>query len=345
MRKIVKINYNPSIRNIGPLSCGKYLPDTILTNASIEKGCGLTEGTIFEKTGIIERRIASTDETASSMAYEAAIEAIEKIDRSIEDIDLIVVATFTGDYTYPSTALKLKQMLNLKDAECFDVMANCTGFQTAIDVASTKMKLDPSLKCGLVIGLALQSRFLDWTDGNSCIFFGDGAGATVLGDVPQGFGVLASCSISNTKAYEAVRFRGGGSSFPPSQRELPRETSFYEMNGMEVWKQVIVHQPKSMKAACSKIGIALEDIDFFIFHQANLNLIEFLMGKIKQPMSRTIVNIQTYGNTAEASMAIALADAYRLKKMKSGDLILLSGVGAGFAFGSTVIRWWESDVG
>ena len=218
-------------------------------------------------------------------------------------------------------------------------MANCTGFQVGLGVASDRMKLDSTIKYTLLIGAALQSRFIDWTDGSSSIYFGDGFGAAILGQVPFGYGILSNTIWTNGNVFDSVRLRGGGSSFPLRESNINNKLQYYELDGKEVWKQVVQYQPKIINQSLEKIGKNINDVDFFIFHQANLRLIEFMMKRIKKPMSQTFTNIEKYGNTADASQAIALCDSYNAGKMKKDDLVVISGVGAGFIFGSTVIRW------
>jgi 3-oxoacyl-[acyl-carrier-protein] synthase-3 len=202
------------------------------------------------------------------------------------------------------------------------------------------MYCDPSIEYGLVMGTALQSRFINWKDPNSAIFFGDGAGAAVLGRVPAGYGILATDVFTNGKVFESVRMRGGGSTHPMRPENIHEGLQYYELDGMEVWKQVVQYQPKSINQALQKVGKTVADVDFFIFHQANLRLIEYLMGKMKQPMSKTYTNVADYGNTADASQAITLCEAMERKLLKRGDLVVVSGVGAGFTFGTTVMRWY-----
>ncbi len=328
---------------VGVIGTGKYYPEKVLSNDLIEAECGLKPGTIEKKTGVKSRRIASDNETASEFSVEAAKQAIEKAGIEIDEIDLIICCTFTGDYVYPALACKVQQMLGAHQAGAFDVMANCTGFQVGLTVASDRMKADPNIRNSIVIGTALQSRYINWSDPESAMYFGDGAGAVVLAKVPDRYGILASDIQTNGTAYEAVRMRGGGSSFPMRPDNINDGLNFYEMNGMEVWKQVIKYQPKVMRRCLDKIGKKPDEVDFFVFHQANLNLIEFLMARMKQSMEKTFTNVSELGNTADASMAIALCDADHNGLIKHDDLVIISGVGAGFIFGATVIKWYKKN--
>jgi 3-oxoacyl-[acyl-carrier-protein] synthase-3 len=230
-------------------------------------------------------------------------------------------------------------LIGARTAGAFDLLANCTGFQVGISVASDWMRMDPSVEYGLVVGTAVQSPFIDWTDPES-IYFGDGAGAAVLGRVPAGYGILARDLYTNPVVFDSVRLRGGGSSHPMRPENVGDGLQYYEMNGMEVWKQVIQYQPRVIKGALAKIGKTADDVDFFIFHQANLRLIEFLMARMHQPMDRTYTNVATIGNTADASLALALAGAVKAGRIGRDALVVISGVGAGFTFGATVVRWY-----
>lgn len=331
---------NSNVMGVGIIGVGKYVPGKKLTNEQIETQCQLPPGTILEKTGIRQRFIAEDDETASGFSVTAAKQAIEMAGISPRQIGLVICCTFTGDYIYPAMACKIQELLGAKNAGAFDVMANCTGFQVGITVASDRMYRDSSISYALVIGTALQSRYINWFDPDSAIYFGDGAGAAILGRVPEGYGILATDILTNGTAYDSVRLRGGGSSYPLREENLHPLLQFYEMNGMEVWKQVVKYQPKVVRRVLEKINKTPEDVDFFIFHQANLNLIQFLMGRMRQPMRKTYTNVADIGNTADASIAIAMCDAVMEKRIGRDDLVVISGVGAGFTFGATVVRWY-----
>ena len=331
---------NNDQNSVGVLGVGKYLPSRIVLNDVIEAECGLDPGTIEEKTGIRSRRIAAEEDTASAFSAAAAREALDMAGISAEQVGLIVCCTFTGDYVYPALACKVAQLLGARRAGAFDVMANCTGFQVGLMVASDRMKTDPTVGYALVIGTALQSPFIDWSNAESAIYFGDGSGAAVLGPVPEGYGILASEVFTNATVFDSVRLRGGGSSFPLRQHNIDLGLQYYEMNGMEVWKQVVQNQPKVLRRALEKIGKTTDDVNFFIFHQANLNLISFLMSKMKQPIEKTYTNVTEIGNTADASMAIALCEAVQKGLLQKDDLVIISGVGAGFTFGATVMKWY-----
>jgi 3-oxoacyl-[acyl-carrier-protein] synthase-3 len=333
------MNNNKEMFGVGIIGTGCYLPSKILSNDQIEVQCGLEDGDILKKTGIKKRVIVEDHESASSMSAACATQALSRSNINPSQIGLIICCTFTGDYVYPALACKVQELIGAKNAGSFDVMANCTSFQVGMTIASDRMKCDHEIKYALVIGVALQSRFINWSDPNTAIYFSDGAGAAVLGRVPYGYGILASEIFTNSSVFEAVRMRGGGSSYPMRSENINNGLQFYEMNGMEVWKQVMQNQPKAIKRALEKIEKLPEDVDFFIFHQANKNLINYLMTRMKLPLERTLVNVDEIGNTADASMAIALHEALLTDKIKRGDIVVVSGVGAGFTFGASAIRW------
>ncbi len=324
---------------IGVLGVGKYLPEEVITNQQLEEWTKIPAEDIELKTGIVTRRRAAKDEFASEMSATAAREALKSAGIEPEQVGLIVTCTFTGDYVYPSVSCKIQTLIGAKNAGTFDLMANCTGFQVGLGVVSDRMKLDSTIKYALVIGTALQSRFIDWTNGDSAIYFGDGVGAAVLGQVPKGYGILSNAVWSNGRVFDSVRLRGGGSSFPLREDNINQKLQYYELDGKEVWKQVIQFQPRIINESLEKLGKNIHDVNFFIFHQANLRLIEFLMKRMKKPMSMTMTNMEKYGNTADASQAIALCDTVNAGVLKKDDLVVIAGVGAGFIFGSTVIKW------
>jgi 3-oxoacyl-[acyl-carrier-protein] synthase-3 len=330
----------PAEGGVGVLGVGKYLPTRVVTNQELEAWTGLAVETIEEKTGIKTRRIVDDGETASAMSAAAAGEAVVRARISPEALAILIACTFTGDYVFPALACKIQALIGAKNAGAFDLLANCTGFQVGLGVVSDRMRCDPSLSYGLVVGTALQSRFINWKDASSAVYFGDGAGAAVLGRVPPGYGILATEVFSNGKVFDSVRMRGGGSSYPMRRANVDHGLQYYEIDGMEVWKQVVQYQPQVIRRSLEKLGLTEKDVDYFIFHQANLRLIEYLMAKMRVPMRKTYTNVVDYGNTADASQAIALCEAVENGCLRRGDLVVISGVGAGFTFGSTVMRWY-----
>ncbi|MBV8716028.1 MAG: ketoacyl-ACP synthase III [Chloroflexi bacterium] len=331
----------PQRYSVGVVGLGKYIPERVIGNAEVEERTGLPPGTVEKRTGIRTRHIVTPEESASSMSLAAARAALGDAGVSAEELGLILACTFSADYVMPALACKVHQGLGAKNAGAFDIMANCTAFQVGASLASDRLRCDPSLRYSLVLGTAVVSRYLNWYDADTSIYFGDGAGAAVLGPVPDGFGFLAHEVFSVTAAYESVRLRGGGSSYPLRAENIHEHAPYLEMNGMDVWKQVLQHQPRVIRQALAKANLALEDVDFFIFHQANRHLIDYFMGKLRLPREKTYTNVERLGNTAEASIPIALCEAAEQGLIKHNDIVVMSGVGAGFTFGASVMRWYQ----
>lgn len=324
---------------ISIIGVGGYVPTRPITNEYLASTTGLSPEEIVKRTGVEMRYIVAEGDTASGISASAATQALSMAGVDAEQLGLVVGCTYSGDYVFPAMSARVAGLIGARRAGAFDILANCTGFQVGLSVAADWMRQDPAVEYGLVVGTAVQSPYIDWRDHES-IYFGDGAGAAILGRVPAGFGILARDLLTNATVYDSVRLRGGGSSHPMRPDNVDQGLQYYEMNGMEVWKQVIRYQPQVIRGALAKIDRTVEDVDFFIFHQANLRLIEYLMAKMHHPMSRTFTNVAEIGNTADASLALALAGAVQEGRIKRGDLVVISGVGAGFTFGATVLRWY-----
>lgn len=319
---------------------GHYLPNFIESNEKLCENLDVTPDWILEKTGIKRRYLAEPGDSASSFSNEAALNAIKMAEIDVLDIGLIIVCTFSGDYIFPPVSAKVQQSLGAKNAQIFDVQANCTGFVTGLTVASDRMKVDPTIEHALVIGVELNSRYIDRSDVNSAIYMSDGAGAAVLSRCDEDKGVLASAFFTDSSNFEAVRMRGGGSSYPIIDcQPFNPETDFMEMNGIATWKQAVTHLPKVIRKACEKSEVEQKDIDFLVFHQANYNMIEYIIRKMRFDMSQTFTNVEEIGNTGAASVGIALSEAYDRGCLKDEQNIVIAAVGAGFNFGASVWRW------
>lgn len=325
---------------IGVVAVGKYVPGKLMTTDEVARRCNSTPRWIMERTGIETRYFVESGDTASGISSQAAEQALERAGISAQDLDLIIGCTFSGDYRFPAMAAKVQDLLGARKAGAFDVLANCTGFQIGLTIAADRMKCDPTLNFVLVLGTAVQSPYLNWSDPETSMFFGDGAGAAIVSRVPAGYGLLSTQINCNGRVYDAVRLRGGGSSHPLTADNINDGLQFYEMDGMETWKQLIQYQPVAIEQALAKAGLAVKDVNMFIFHQANLKLIEYLMGKMKLPMSKTYTNVDRLGNTADASLSLALCEAVEENRIKRDDIVVVSGVGAGYIFGASVFRWY-----
>lgn len=325
---------------IGIIGSSHYIPKNVQTNEELcQIMTDVSPEWILKKTGIKQRFIASTNESTSSMATIAAEEALLKCNISPEDIGLIIVATFSPDYMFPPVSAKIQKNLNAINAQIVDINTNCTGFVTALTLASDRMKADPSVKYSVVIGAELHTRYINPRDKETAIFFSDGAGVVILGQVQKDSGIIQSSFKTDSSTYESVRFRGGGSSFPYVNRQFDESIDFIEMNGLATWKQAITNLPIVIRDVCNKANLEITDIDFCIFHQANLNLIKYVMEKLKIPLERTYTNVEEIGNTGSASIGIALSEAIDENLIAKGSNVLLAGVGAGFNFGANIWKF------
>ena len=327
------------------LGVGHQIGSVVEENAELCRGLEITPEWILEKTGIKRRYLAGPQDSASDFAVSAARRALAGADVAADEIDLIVCCTFSADYTFPPLSAKVHRELGVKGGQIFDLQANCAGFVSGLTAASDRMAADPSVRNALVIGVELNSRYIDRTNADSVIYHSDGAGAAVLGRREAGCGVVASAFHTDSSNYEAVRVRGGGSSFPVMRHAGPADSDTMELNGIATWKQAITHLPATVKAACRKAEVELSDVDFFVFHQANYNLIDYIVRKMGADLSRTYTNVQEIGNTGAASVAIALSEAVERDLIAPGATVVLAAVGAGFNFGASVWRWAPARAG
>lgn len=325
---------------IGIIGTGHYLPEVIQTNEAL---CALipdlTPQIIISKTGIKRRYHVSKDETASSMALLAAQDAIRKAGINAGDIGLIIVASFSQDYMLPSMSAKIHLALGIgKDCQIIDINTACVGSITAMTMASERMMADRTIKHSLIIGVELLSRYTDMTDKDTAMFFSDGASAIVLSKVGAQQGFVGAKFLTDSSTYESVRMRGGGSSYPANQLTTDTKAIYFEQNGLATWKQAVTNFPVVIQNLLRAYSKSIADIDFFIFHQANGFLIDYLMKKMKVPLDKTYTNVEEIGNTGSASIGIALNEALDKQLIKKGSNIVLAGIGAGFNFGACLIK-------
>ena len=324
---------------IAVLGVGHHLPSQVEDNASLCQRLAVTPEWIVEKTGIQRRHLAAPDDSASGFAELAARQALASAGISAAQLDIIIVCTFSGDYVFPPLSAKLHQLLGAKGAQIYDLQANCSGVVAGLTAASDRLARDNTLRYALVVGVELCSRYVDSADVNTAIYLSDGAGAVVLGRCAPEAGIQSSAFFTDSSNYEAVRLRGGGSSHPLRGRAFDPALDLMEMNGIATWKQAITHLPRVMRQACEKAGVGLAEVDFFIFHQANLRLLDYVVRKIGARPDQTYTNVQEIGNTGSASVAIALSEAVQKGLLRPGSLVMLATVGAGFNFGASLWRW------
>ena len=331
-------------RAVGILGTGRAIGSRVHTN---EELCSTTLPTttpewIVEKTGIRRRYVMQDDESLSSLALTSAKCALDQAGVTADRLGMIVVSTFSGEYIVPPVSARLHRDLGVKGGQFYDLQANCAGFVSAVTAVSDRMRLDPALDYALVVGAEALSPYVDYTDVETALFFSDGAGAAVLGSVSAGRGVQSSAFFADTSNFEAVRLRGGGSAFPYASRDAGsavRNPGMMEQNGLATWKQAVTHLPGTIRRACASAGWEPSDVDLLVFHQANLQIISYVMQKMRIPMERTFTNVQDIGNAGAASIPIALADAVAAGRLSPGDRVVLAGVGAGFSFGATCLTW------
>jgi len=330
---------NAHLPSVSVIGVGHHLPAAAQDNQTLCRDLDVTPEWILEKTGIARRYIAAPEDTAWSYAVASARQAMAMAKVQPEDIGLIVACTYSGDYLFPPLSAKVQQQLGAVNAQIFDLQANCSGFVTGLSVASDRMRVDPSVRFAVVIGVEFSTRYIDRRDSNTAIYLSDGAGAAVLGHVAGGEGIQSSAFHTDSSNFESVRLRGGGSGFANNGRAFDASIDLMEMNGIATWKQAITHLPATIRKSCSKAGVDLKEIDFFVFHQANLRLIEYLVRKLGFDMSKTFTNVAEIGNAGSASVAIALSEAVQRGLLKQSALVVLAGVGAGFNFAASVWRW------
>ena len=326
----------------GILGTGYYVPEKIMTNADLEKIVDTSDEWIVERTGIKERRIAEDGVPMSDLAMKAAESALADAGTAAEELDLIIVATLTSDRIIPSTACMLQHRLGAKHAAAFDLSAACSGFAYAAGVAAQFIETGVYKKA-LVIGAETLSKYINWEDRNTCVLFGDGAGAAVLGQVEDGYGILSFDLGSDGSGGDAIQIPSSGSLMPVSKESIDQRLNLIHMNGKEVFKFAVKAMGRTVKNSLEKIGMPQEKIDWLVPHQANIRIIESAAKRLSMPMDKVIVNIQKYGNMSAACIPIALAEASAAKRFKKGDIIALSGFGAGLTWASCIIRWSKED--
>lgn len=317
---------------------GSYLPLRVLSNKDLEDMVDTSDEWIVERTGISERRIAAEDEAASDLAFFAAEKAVKNSGIKPSDIDFIIVATVTPDMLFPSTACLVQNRLGAKGAFAFDLSAACSGFIYALSVADQYIK-SGMYSTGLVIGSDVFSKVTDWTDRNTCVLFGDGAGAVILKADSGPKGVISTHLYSDGTSWDMLYVPGGGSRIPPGEDMIKSRLQFVKMRGNETFKVAVNTMCNSINEALKSNGLTADDIKLFVPHQANLRIIQAIGKKLNVPMERFMINLDRYGNTSAASIPIALDEALKEGKISDGDNILLEAFGGGLTWGAVLIKW------
>ena len=327
-----------SDKNVGILGVGMFVPEDVLTNKDLEKMVDTSDEWITDRTGIRERRISGKDVPTSELAALAAERAMADAGVSIGEIDLIMVGTSSPDMFYPSVGCLVQAKLKAHKIPSMDVQAGCTGFSYAL-IAATQFIRTGMYKKILVIGADEISKMLNWEDRNTCVLFGDGAGALVVGEVDAPYGILGAFMGSDGNGGELLKFPAGGTRFPATEETVRQKLHSVHMDGNEVFKFAVRVMGDAAAKALEDAGLNEADVDWLIPHQANMRIIQSAAKRLKMPMEKVIVNLDKYGNTSSASIPLALEEAVRDGRIKAGNTVLLVGFGAGLTWASIVLRW------
>jgi 3-oxoacyl-[acyl-carrier-protein] synthase-3 len=317
---------------------GKYVPTKILTNQDLEQMIDTSDEWIIARTGIRERHIAEEQEHTSTMCVAAARQALEKAGVAPTELDLILVATSSPDYLLPAVSSIVQDSLGADEVGAFTIGAGCTGFIYAL-ITAHQFIATGARKNVLVIGAELISRFIDWTDRETCVLFGDGAGAVVLQRSDQPTGVLSFVMGSDGSGAEYLISRAGGTRFPISRKVLDERLQYLRMDGRKVFKFASRVMSQTTLDVISRSGLTMSDIALIIPHQANLRILQMAAHQLGVPEEKMFVNVDRYGNTSAASIPIALCEALEQGRIKEGDNIVLVGFGAGLTWAAAVVQW------
>jgi len=320
------------------IATGSYAPERVMTNFDLEKIVDTSDEWITERTGIKERRIAEEGQAASDLAYEASKRALKQAGLKAKDIDLIIVATVTGDMPVPSTACILQSKLDAKKAAAFDINAACSGFIYGLSVADSFIK-SGVYKRILLVGAEMLSKFTDWEDRTTCVLFGDGAGAAILEASEGENGIISVNIYSDGNLRELLNLPGGGSKYPPSKETISRRLHFLKMKGNETFKVAVRTLESLVVDTLNANKLKPSQLAALIPHQANLRIIQATANRLGLSMDKVIVNLDRYGNTSAASIPIALDEAVRTGRVRKDDYVLLEAFGGGLTWASALIRW------
>lgn len=325
-------------RTVSIIGTGSYVPEKVLTNADLTRMVDTSDEWITTRTGIKERRIAAKDEHTSDMATKAALKAMEQARISPKEINLIIVATATPDMLFPATACFVQKKIGATNAACLDIAAACAGFIFGLEIGQ-QFITSHTHDTVLVIGAEKLTSITNWTDRNTCVLFGDGAGAAILRHRGSPHGIISTHIGSDGQFTDILFMPGGGSRCPITAENVDRNLNTIHMMGKEVYKQAVTAMLSAAQKALELAGLSINDIACVIPHQANLRIIEGIADRLKIPIERFYVNLDRYGNTSAAAVAIALDEANRSGRIKSGDYVLMVVFGGGLTWASTVIEW------
>lgn len=317
---------------------GMAAPEPVLTNDDLAKIVDTNDAWIRERTGIRERRIAREQDFPSTLAVEASINALKVANLRPTDLDLIICSTSSPEYIFPATACLVQDQLGATKAGAFDLLAACTGFIYALNMGAQAIR-SGSIKSALIIGSETLSRFINWKDRNTCILFGDGAGAFVLQASDQPGGVLSAVMHSDGSGGNLLTLEGGGSHFPATEATVHNGQHYIQMDGKEVFRFATRVMASATQEVLDAAGLTTEDVQWIVPHQANIRIIQAAARGLKLPMERFIVNLERYGNTSTASIPIAMVEAVECGKIKPGEKLVMVGFGAGLTWGALAAEW------
>lgn len=321
------------------IGTGAYAPAKVLTNKDLEKLVETSDEWIVERTGIRERHVAADDEVTSDMALKASIRALEMASTRPEELDVIILGTVTPDMPMPACSAFLQHKLGARNAMAFDLGAACAGSIFGLSVGDMYIRAGTARRV-LVIGAELLTRIVDWKDRNTCVLFGDAAGAMVLGPSPDpDHGILGHHLRTEGSLTDILCMKGGGSRYPMNEERLQQKLHKVSMNGREVYKFAVRALTESSRTVLEQQGLKPSQVTHVIAHQANIRIIDAILERLEVPREKCWLNIDRYGNTSSASLPTTLDEANRAGRLKKGDVVLMMAIGAGMAYGSSVVRW------
>jgi 3-oxoacyl-[acyl-carrier-protein] synthase-3 len=323
------------------LGIGSYAPEKVLTNFDLEKMVETSDEWIKTRTGIEQRRIASPEQATSDLAYQASIKALKNANLKPEEIDVIIVASITVDQVFPSTACILQEKIGAKKAFCFDLEAACSGLLYSLEVANSLLIGNPKYKNILVIGAEKISSIVNWEDRNTCVLFGDGAGAVVLGknDDSTENCIIASDLGADGKYTDILQIPAGGSKLPTSAETVESKQHYLTMAGSDVFKLAVNAMVSSCKKVMKEAGITAKDVRWLVPHQANYRILRAVASRLKIPEDEVYMNVNRYGNTSAASIGLCLDEMADGNLVDKGDYVLLTAFGGGLTWGAMLLKW------
>lgn len=328
---------------VGISGIGSYVPDKVLTNYDLSQMVDTSDEWITTRTGIKERRISSKEEATSDLATKAALRALEDAKVNPEELDLIIVASVTPDHLFPSTASILQNNIKASKAAAFDLSAGCSGFVYGMTTGANFISAGIYKKV-LVIGADTLTKIVNWEDRNTCVLFGDGAGAVVLEACEEDYGLLSYDLGSDGSGADLLILSGGGSRNPATHETVDNNDHYIYMDGKEVFKFAVRTMEKASHNVVDKAGLKMEDVNLLIPHQANMRIVDAALKKLAMDKSKAYVNLDRYGNMSAASIPVAFAEAVESGSVKKGDHIILVAFGAGLTWGSLLFRWNKEEL-